>query len=84
VVVDDFDRVHGDVVSGAGGQTLWRTTTAQPEWQPVLHVPTGSTDEIHPIYVSGSHGYALVTNGIDAHWFETHDAGVSWKPATLP
>ncbi len=67
-----------------GGQTLWRTTTAQPEWQPVLHVPAGSTDAIYPIYVSGSLGYALVTNGLEVHWFETHDAGVSWKPATLP
>jgi hypothetical protein len=67
-----------------GGQTLWRTTTARPEWEPVLQVPTGSTDEIYPIYVNGSHGYALVSNGLDVHWFETDDAGASWEPVMLP
>jgi hypothetical protein len=67
-----------------GGQTLWRTTTSQPRWQSVLQVPAGSTDEIDPVYVDGSHGYALVSNGFDAHWFETTNDGVSWEAATLP
>jgi hypothetical protein len=67
-----------------GGQTLWRTTTSQPRWQSVLQVPAGSTDEIDPVYVDGAHGYALVSSGLDAHWFETTNDGVSWEATTLP
>jgi hypothetical protein len=67
-----------------GGQTLWRTTTSQPAWRSVLQVPYGSTDEIYPVALSGSHGYALISGGQDAHWFETNDDGVTWEPVTLP
>jgi hypothetical protein len=67
-----------------GGQTLWRTGTSQPGWSLVLQVPQGSTDEIYPVYVYGRHGLALVSNGQDAHWFETSDGGVTWEPVTLP
>jgi hypothetical protein len=67
-----------------GGQTLWRTSTSQPSWSTVLQAPQGSTDEIYPIYVYGGHGLALVSNGLDAHWFETSDGGVTWEPVTLP
>lgn len=67
-----------------GGQTLWRTSTSAPGWQAVLEAPAGSTEEIFPVYVFGQNGYALMSSGLDAHWFETNDGGVSWQPVTLP
>ena len=67
-----------------GGQTLWRTTTSQPRWQSVLQVPAGSTDEIYPVYVHGMHGYALVSSGLDAHWFQTNNDGANWEAVTPP
>jgi hypothetical protein len=67
-----------------GGQTLWRTSTSQPRWTPVLQAPQGSTDEIYPVYVTGANGLALDSNGTDAHWFQTTDGGVTWQSVTLP
>jgi hypothetical protein len=67
-----------------GGQTLWRTGAATPGWQAVLKTQAGSTDEIFPIYMRGIRGYALISNGADAHWFETNDDGVSWEALALP
>jgi hypothetical protein len=67
-----------------GGQTLWRTSTTDPEWRPVLQAPSNSTEEIYPVFVSGDHGYALEGDGKTPHWFETNDDGISWQPATLP
>ncbi len=67
-----------------GGQTLWRTSTEQPRWTPVLQAPQGSTDEIFPVYVEDAHGLALDSNGTDAHWFETTDGGATWQAVTLP
>ncbi len=67
-----------------GGQTLWQTSTSAPGWRAVLQVAQGSTDEIEPVFVDGAHGLALVSNGLDAHWFETHDGGITWEPVTLP
>ncbi len=67
-----------------GGQNLWRTGTSEPGWQPVLEASAGSTDEIYPVYVTGAHGYALVSDGLDVHWFETTDGGVSWESVVLP
>jgi hypothetical protein len=67
-----------------GGQQLWRTATDSPGWTDVLEVPSGSTESISPIFLKGAFGLALVTNGLDAHWFETKDAGLTWQPVTLP
>ena len=67
-----------------GGQTLWQTSTSAPGSRAVLQVAPGSTDEIEPVFVNGAHGLALVSNGLDAHWFETHDGGIAWEPVTLP
>ena len=67
-----------------GGQTLWRTTTSDSAWTAVLQVPPGSTDEIAPVYVRGTFGLALVSTGLDANWFETHDGGVTWQAISLP
>jgi hypothetical protein len=66
-----------------GGQTLWRTSASQPGWRAVLQVSQASTDEIYPVFVAGAHGLALVSNGLDAHWFETDDGGIAWAPVTL-
>jgi hypothetical protein len=67
-----------------GGQTLWRTNMADTQWRPVLQVSAGSTDEIYPVFVNGSHGYALESDGQIPHWFMTNDDGVTWQPTTLP
>jgi hypothetical protein len=67
-----------------GGQTLWRTSISAPGWQAVLQAPVGSQEEIYPVYVVGTHGYALISSGLDGHWFETSDGGVTWDPVTLP
>jgi hypothetical protein len=68
-----------------GGQTLWRSsTTSQPGWRAVLQVPARSQDEIYPVYVDGDYGLALVSDGLDVHWFETHDSGMTWEPVKLP
>jgi hypothetical protein len=67
-----------------GGQTLWRAATSSPRWEAVLKAPAGSTDEIFPVYVTGAHGYALVSDGMDPHWFETSDSGIDWTPAPRP
>lgn len=66
-----------------GEQTLWRLT-AGSMWQKVLHAPSGSDDLIAPVYVSGTHGYALVSNGLRGQWYETKDDGLNWEPVALP
>jgi hypothetical protein len=67
-----------------GGQTLWRTSTSEAGWHAALRAPAGSDEEIDPVYVAGPHGYALISSGLDAHWFETNDAGVIWEPVAIP
>lgn len=67
-----------------GGQTLWRTSTSAPGWHAVLETQAGSTDEIYPIYMTGIDGYALISNGLDADWYETNDDGLSWEPVVIP
>jgi hypothetical protein len=67
-----------------GGQTLWRTSTSDVGWTAVLRVPSNSTDEIAPVYVRGAFGLALVSMGLDANWFESHDGGVTWQAISMP
>lgn len=67
-----------------GGQTLWRTSASKPGWRAVLEAQVGSADEIYPVYFTGIHGYALISSGLDAHWFETNDGGLDWEPVRLP
>jgi hypothetical protein len=67
-----------------GGQTLWRTSTSDVGWTAVLRVPSDSTDEIAPVYVRAAFGLALVSTGLDANWFESHDGGVTWQAISLP
>ncbi len=67
-----------------GGQTLWRTSAARPGWTAVLEAPRGSTDEIYPVFVHGADGLALLSNGLDAHWFGTIDGGITWAHVALP
>jgi hypothetical protein len=66
-----------------GEQTLWRLT-AGSRWQNVLQAPSGSDDLIAPIYVTGTHGYALVSNGLPGQWYETKDDGLHWEPVATP
>ena len=66
-----------------GEQTLWRLT-AGSRWQIVLQAPSGSDDLIAPIFVTATHGYALVSNGLPGQWYETNDDGLHWEPVATP
>jgi hypothetical protein len=65
-----------------GGQTLWRTSSTNPGWSPVLQV--GGTEELFPLFVSANEGFVLESAGLDAHWFETVDGGLTWSPIPTP
>jgi hypothetical protein len=67
-----------------GEQTLWRLSITGTTWQNVLQAPLGSTEGISLIYMAGTHGYSLVTNGLDGQWYETNDDGLTWVPVVLP
>lgn len=66
-----------------GEQTLWRLGPGS-RWQNVLQAPSGSDDLIAPLYVTGTHGYALVSNGLPGQWYETKDDGLHWEPVATP
>jgi hypothetical protein len=68
-----------------GGNTLWRTDTHDLKWSPVLQTPAGSEDEFYPLsFESPTRGLVLESDGLDVHWFETSDAGVTWSTIPAP